>query len=73
MLLDDLEPRSHRCLTTDSPAPLKRGRTGLQDDVAYLLKEWGIYEQGKEKIKGVKESRLCKISPWAEFFKAGLR
>ena len=49
------------------------GRSGLQDDVAYLLKEWGIYEEGKEKIKGVKESRLCKISPWAEFFKAGLR
>ena len=41
MLLDDLEPRSHRCLTTDSPAPLERGRSGLQDDVAYLLKEWG--------------------------------
>ena len=40
MLLDDLDLRPQRCLTTDSPAPLKRGRSGLQYDVAYLRKEW---------------------------------
>ena len=40
MMLDKLEPRSQRCLTTDSPAPLERGRSRLQDDVAYLLKVW---------------------------------
>ena len=62
MMLDNLEPRSQGYLTTDSPAPLERGRSRLQDDVAYLLKEWGIFVQGQEKIKGVMESRLCKIS-----------
>ena len=40
MMLDNLEPRSYGCLTTDSPAPLERGRSGLQDDVAYVLKVW---------------------------------
>ena len=63
MMLDNLEPRSHGYLTTDSPAPLERGRSRLQNNVAYLLKERGIYEQGQEKIKEVIESRLRKISP----------
>ena len=62
-MLDNLEPRSHGCLTTDSPAPLERGRSGLQYVLLIYSKYgWGVYEQGQEQIKRVMESRLVSVS-----------
>ena len=65
MMLDNLEPRSHGCLTTDSPAPLDRGYNmmsrlqygGYNMMLLIYSKSGGIYEKGQEKIKGVIESR----------------
>ena len=70
-MLDNLEPRSHGCLTTDSPAPLDRGynmMSRLQYGgynmmlLIYSKYGWGVYEQGQEQLKRVIESRLMSVS-----------